>query len=353
MKTGSSGTFVISWSQTESDGQSAAPLEALALGDVWRWTGTAQCVDGPQDVLRLDGAEGVAEVRRRAAQVVRRLIGAAGRARGPQAEPSDGDWRTDQGLVVTDGRESFTLTLLYPADRGTPLLMAFGRMPPADQDLWVVQLAIDRGRVAKRDGGGVICFTPGTRLATPTGPRLIEHLREGDLVLTRDNGAQPVLWQGQRRMTGARLHAMPHLRPIRFRAGALGPDRPDPDLLVSPQHRMLLAGPAARALFITDEVLVAAEDLINDQTITVDRVLREVTYIHVLLDRHNVIWANGMATESFHPANAALDALDPVQREGLLGLFPQLLDNPHLYGDHARRNLSGPEAAILRHDMKM
>ena len=68
---------------------------------------------------------------------------------------------------------------------------------------------------------------------------------------------------------------------------------------------------------------------------------------------HNVIWANGLETESFHPANAALELVDPPQREGLLALFPQLMSNPYGYGDHARRNLTSSEAAILRHDMKM
>ena len=77
MKTGSSGTFVISWSQTETDGLKAAPLDILAVGASWRWTGVPVRVDGPQEVLRLDGAEGAAETRRRAARIVRRLIGAA------------------------------------------------------------------------------------------------------------------------------------------------------------------------------------------------------------------------------------------------------------------------------------
>lgn len=183
--------------------------------------------------------------------------------------------------------------------------------------------------------------------------RFVEGLRQGDLVLTRDNGPQPVLWTGHRRISGARLYTMPHLRPIRFRAGALGPDRPDPDLLVSPQHRILLKGRAARALFNSDEVLVKAEDLVNDVTITIDRVLKEVTYVHALLERYNVIWANGLETESFHPANAALELVDPAQRAGLLHQFPQLLHNPHGYGEYARRNLSSSEAAILCHDMHM
>ena len=144
---------------------------------------------------------------------------------------------------------------------------------------------------------------------------------------------------------------MPHLRPIRFRRDAMGLDRPDLDLLVSPQHRMLVKGAAAQALFNTAEVLVAAENLINDHSITVDYTLREVTYIHVLLGQHNVIWANGLETESFHPSNAALDMVEATQRDGLLRMFPDLAANPQAYGDYARRNLSASEAAILRHDM--
>jgi hypothetical protein len=197
----------------------------------------------------------------------------------------------------------------------------------------------------------VICFTPGTRIATPTGPRLIQTLQPGDLVLTKDDGPQPVIWTGERRMSGARLYAMPHLRPIRFRAGSLGVDRPEPDLIVSPAHRMLLKGGAAQALFGTTEVLVRAEDLVNDSSIAVDHALREVTYIHILLERHNIVFANGIETESFHPSNTALEMVDAAQREGLLAILPEIARNPETYGDYARRNLSGSEAALLRHEL--
>lgn len=353
MKTGSSGTFVISWSQTELDGVRAAPLDLLAVGASWRWSGVPVRVDGPADMLRLDGAEGAAELRQRAARSVRRLIGSAavpGRAADEAEEPDP----ADQSFVLTDGHRTFTISLLAVPATGALLLMALGEMPPPDAELWVMRLAIDRSRIVLQPQatGGVICFTPDTRIATPEGPRLIQDLRQGDRVLTRDNGPQEILWTGSRRMTGARLHAMPHLRPIRLRSGALGQDRPEPDLLVSPQHRMLMTGDAARALYNSDEVLIAAEDLVNDLTITVDRSLREVTYIHILLAHHNVIWANGLETESFHPANAALDSMDPGQRAGLLQLFPQIALNPHGYGDYVRRNLSASEAAILLHDMK-
>ena len=354
MKTGSQGTFVISWSQTETDGLAAAPLETLAVGATWRWTGVPVRVDGPQALLVLNGAEGAAEMRRRAARMVRRLIGVAVGSQPVASEDDDAPQDLpDHSFIVTDGRQIHIVTVITVPDTGAMLLMLVGGMPPADQDLWVTRTAIDcgHGGTAGRAAGGVICFTPGTRLVTPDGPRLIQDLQRGDLIQTRDNGAQPVLWTGHRRMSGARLYAMPHLRPIRFRANAMGPHRPDADLLVSPQHRLLVKGAAAQALFNTPEVLVAAENLVNDHSIMVDYTLREVTYVHVLLERHNVIWANGLETESFHPANTSLDMVEPVQREGLLSLFPDLADNPHGYGDYARRNLSASEAAIMQYDL--
>ena len=352
MKTGSLGTFVISWSQTEVDGLKAAPLDVLAVGTTWRWTGAAVRVDGPQGLLLLEGAEGAADIRKRAARMVRRLVGAAVGSE-DEIDPDLVESLPEQGFIVTDGHQSFTVTVIPVPDTGARLLMLVGDLPPADQDLWVVRTSIDRTHTGAgaRTAGGVICFTPDTRLATPDGPCMIRELQPGDLIDPRDNGPQEVLWCGHRRMSGARLYAMPHLRPVRFKAGALGIGRPDEDLLVSPQHRMLLKGAAAQALFNTPEVLVAAEDLINDQTVIVDHTLREVTYVHILLERHNVIWANGLESESFHPSNTALDTVDPAQLGTLLELLPGVEVNPHSYGDYARRNLSASEAAILRYEM--
>ena len=354
MKTGSWGTFVMSWSQTEVDGLRAASPDLVAVGATWRWTGEVVRIDGPQGLLLLQEAEGGAELRRRAARMVRRLVGAAvSRDRGAAAETDDDTDVPDQGFVVTDGHQSFAISLIAVPGTGALLLMVLGTLPPKDQDLWVVRAALGRDRPAAgaRGAGGVICFTPDTRIATPGGPRLIRNLRPGDPILTRDNGPQEVLWMGHRRMSGARLHAMPHLRPIRFRANAMGLYRPDEDLIVSPQHRMLVKGAQAEALFNTAEVLVAAEDLTNDHSIVVDHALREVTYVHILLARHNIVWANGLETESFHPSNTELETIEPVQRGGLLQIMPEIAADPLAYGDHARRNLSGPEAAILRHEL--
>lgn len=356
MITGSRGTFVISWTQTEVDGVAGAAIDLLTVGAAWRWTGSAVRVDGAADLLLLEAAEGAAEIRKRAARMVRRLIGTAiGRPAEEGEELSDEDEEEvpDQGFIVTDGVTSYALTIIPVPDSGTRLLMILGEVPPANRDLWVVRTSIDRARVAAggREGGGVICFTPGTRIATPEGPKLIQALRPGDLVLTKDDGPQEVLWMGHRRMSGARLYAMPHLRPIRFRAGAMGLDLPEPDLIVSPAHRMLVKGAAAQALFGTSEVLVRAEDLINDNSIMVDLALREVTYVHILLERHNVVFANGIETESFHPSNTALEMIDQGQRAELQRIVPGIERRPDAYGDYARRNLSASEAALLRHDI--
>ncbi|WP_415404249.1 Hint domain-containing protein [Tateyamaria sp. SN3-11] len=352
MKTGFRGTFVISWSQTEVDGLEAAPLQSLAVGAAWAWRGDAVRVDGPQDVLRLDRADGTEAMRRRAARMVHRLVGAALNDTPKTVQTTDDEaLLTDSSFVVTDGAKSYTVTVIEVGPRTPALLMFLDDIPPRNADLWVVHHTLNtaRGDDMGAGSGGVICFTPGTRIDTPDGPRLIEDLREGDKVATKDSGAQEILWVGSRRMTGARLFAMPRLRPVRIAAGALGVERPDQELLVSPEHRMLIKGDVARDLFNTPEVLVAAKDLINGTNIRVDLKVRHVTYVHLLLPRHEVLRANGVETESFHPANAALSTLAVDDRARLLARLPDLEFDAHTYGTYARRNLSASEAAILNH----
>lgn len=82
------------------------------------------------------------------------------------------------------------------------------------------------------NSGTIPCFTPGTYIATPMGDRLIEDLVEGDLVITRDHGLQSIRWVGYKKITGARLYANPHIRPISIKKGAFGPEQPSRDMMV-------------------------------------------------------------------------------------------------------------------------
>ncbi len=352
MKTGFRGTFVISWSQTELDGQWSAPLDTLRVGTTWSWTGEAVRVDGPKGVLPLGDATGEADLRKRAALSVRRLLRAmdAEQDLAPKAEYDAPLF--EQCFSVTDGRAAWTVTLIRTGEGRHPLLMFMADIPPRHTDLWVVSHNID---IAARNqtsdtAGGVICFTPGTMIRTADGPVRVEALTEGDHIQTKDNGPQEVLWIGRRRVSGARLQAMPHLAPIRLVQGALDKGIPDDGLLVSPDHRMMLRGPRALALFNTDEVLVTARDLINDQTVYVDRTQREVTYIHLMLPSHQIVFANGVETESFHPASAALATMDNADKVRMFARLPDLNADVQSYGPYARRVLSDSEAAILRHD---
>jgi hypothetical protein len=285
--------------------------------------------------------------------MVHRLVGAALDGEISRTDPHEAERLADTPLmdnsfVVTDGRRSFTVTLIDVAGSSQPLLMFVDDLPPRDRELWIVHHVLDKPQ-AEADEGGVICFTPGTRIRTPQGLTLIEDLREGDLVDTKDNGAQRIEWIGSRHMSGARLFTMPWLRPIRINAGVLGADMPDQRLIVSPEHRIIIRGPVAKDLFNTPEVLVAAKDLIDGQAVAVDLTAREVTYVHLLFRQHQVMWANGVETESFHPASAALTSLDAADRTRLSGMYPALERDPYQYGAYARRNLTTSEAAILKH----
>ena len=172
----------------------------------------------------------------------------------------------------------------------------------------------------------VTCFARGTRIETPRGPVAVEDLRAGDLVLTRDRGAQPLRWVGSSRVDGGTLASTPRLRPIRIRAGALRQHAPAQDLLVSPQHRILVRSKIAQRMFGAAEVLVAAKQLVLLDGIDVAEDLAEIEYFHLLFDRHEVVISNGAETESLYTGPQALRSVGPAARQEILDLFPQLLD---------------------------
>lgn len=347
MGTGAQATFVISWVQTRIGGYPAGSVHALMPGAVWEWTGPVARLDGPQGPLIL-GAEAAKALRLRAARSVRRMLGAM--AADPiQPEPDVADL-PEQGFVVTDGQRRYAIRLLHSPETGARLLLFGGEMPPRDRPLRITRSRIDP-KAGLHGATGVICFTPGTRMMTPGGARLIETLQPGDLVQTKDDGALPVIWTGQCRMSDARLFATPKLRPVRIRGGAFGIGQPDTELIVSPQHRMLISGAAVSALYNTTEALVAAEDLVNGRSVAVDLSPGGVTYVHVLLERHSIVFANGLASESFHPAGMALDTLDPDDAARLADHLPKVMADPEGYGPYARRSVSSAEAAILRHEL--
>jgi hypothetical protein len=346
MGTGLQGTFMISWAQTLIDGEPADTNSHLSEGVSWRWYGRALPMEGDGAALLLTASRDHAELRARAARVVRKMLQRPAIAPAELAA-DDADPLFRGAFVLSDGARFFTVVPIIVEDGAAPILLFPEDIPPADRDLSIVHLNDRVARPTPSEAPTVICFTPGTRLRTQTGDVAIEDLGPGDYVLTRDDGPQEVQWTGHRRMSGARLFAMPDQRPIRLRRGALGLDRPDADLIVSPEHRVLVQGAAARDLWGEPEVLVRAADLVGDRYITVDHSLRETWYVHLMLNRHQVIWANGLEVESFHPGYMGLDHLNGLQRKRLLEMRPELAADPHSYGPAARRMVKRAEAAIL------
>ncbi|MBC7674919.1 MAG: Hint domain-containing protein, partial [Rhodoferax sp.] len=187
------------------------------------------------------------------------------------------------------------------------------------------------------------CFTPGTVIETDRGEIPVEALVAGDRVLTRDNGYQPLRWVGRRDLSRTDLAAQPKLNPVLIRAGAMGFDLPVQDMVVSPQHRMLITGPRAEMMFGDGEVLVAAVHLVGQPGI-IRQQADCVTYIHVMCDQHEIIRANGCWTESYQPGAQTLQSMHQDQRDELLALFPALANAPYAA---ARITLKAHEVRVL------
>ncbi|WP_299148522.1 Hint domain-containing protein [uncultured Tateyamaria sp.] len=208
-------------------------------------------------------------------------------------------------------------------------------MPPPNTDLTT-------GAIVENDdstphlglGAQVVCFTTGTCIETPDGPVRIEDLAPGDLVLTASDGPRPILWAGS-----TTVAANDALAPIVITAGTLGNDR---DLVVSPQHAILLDDWRAELFYGQDQVLVRAVDLLN-----MDGVYRKVggrvTYCHILLDQHQVVQAHGVWSETLYPGAVAMGAVNDAARAEIERLFPDIAT----YGPMVAPCLRGYEAKLL------
>ncbi|GAB5445868.1 tandem-95 repeat protein [Gymnodinialimonas sp.] len=192
------------------------------------------------------------------------------------------------------------------------------------------------------------CFTPGAMIATPRGEVPVETLREGDKVITRDNGIQEIRWTGNRTLNRTELAEGDNLKPILIKAGSLGRNLPERDMLVSPQHRVLITGESPQLYFEESEVLVAAKHLVGKQGVSVVDTMR-TTYIHFMFDRHEVVLSDGAWTESFQPGDQTLGSMGEATREEIFALFPELATQGGLT-DYAaaRRSLKAHEAKLLR-----
>lgn len=185
----------------------------------------------------------------------------------------------------------------------------------------------------------VPCFVAGTLIRTNRGDVPVERLTAGDLVLTRDDGLQPVRWIGRRIVS-----AEGNTAPVRIAQNTLGEHD---TVLVSPQHRVLVRNASAELLFGSSEVLIAASHLIDG------RAIRQISggtveYVHLLFDRHQVVWSNGLQSESFLPGPQTSGSFEADVMAELKAIFPELdPETGEGYGPAARPALKRYEARLL------
>lgn len=180
--------------------------------------------------------------------------------------------------------------------------------------------------VSDLDFRDTICFSRGTQIMTDRGEVAVEDLSEGDLVLTADNGYQQLRWIGSQKVSASRLEEEPNLCPIRIRKGALGDNTPSCDLVVSPQHRVLVRSKIARRMFDASEILVAAKFLQSVEGVSEITDCDCVEYFHLLFERHEVILSNGAWTESLFTGPQALKSVGAEARAEIMALFPELIE---------------------------
>ena len=172
----------------------------------------------------------------------------------------------------------------------------------------------DAGVISTTDNDiNIVCFAAGTKIKTPGGDTAVEEIQIGDLALTRHNGPQHVRAILVRAVDFST--APDRLKPILFEENSLGPGRPNNKLFVSPQHRILVTDPSG------SKVLVPAKALLPRRGVRVAHGKRQVTYIHLVFSRHEVIYANGTPTESFFPGSTAMKTIPKSSRAELRDIF--------------------------------
>jgi hypothetical protein len=179
----------------------------------------------------------------------------------------------------------------------------------------------------RHGGGGAHCFLKGTQILTPEGERPIEDLQIGEMVSTGSGETKPIKWIGRMRFErDGQASWDDEVAPIKIARGAFNGELPHSDLYVSGCHRLLING-----------LLIPARDLINGRSITRLSSMRAdvLEYLHIELEDHDVVLANGAPAETLD-GNA--DRADFDNFDEYVALFGATLTSQTLYAPVAARN---------------
>jgi uncharacterized protein YjhX (UPF0386 family) len=258
---------------------------------------------------------------------------------GPVTTQLDSAAQVDGTITFADGTTLTDTFVVFQDQTGAVFLTIFDSQTTLD-DKGVESFTINSiigantsglNQSTRDDLNFVACFTNDARILTPTGMRAIRKLKVGDMVMTRDHGPQPIRWIGETKIKKKHLLEKPNLQPYRIKADCFGPGLPFRDLTLSPQHRVLTGGKIVREMFGQDEMLIAVKHLEKVKKVQKPKVKGNVTYRHILFDRHEVIYANGLPTESLLIGQEARNKLPRALVAEIEALMPQIALSPAAY----------------------
>lgn len=195
----------------------------------------------------------------------------------------------------------------------------------------------DYSPIEVSDPGVIPCYGPGTEIETASGLKRVEELRPGDLVATIDTGFTEILWISSRSEPFDKGPADKY--PVLISAGSLGPERPKIDLIVSPQHRILVGGHDQLKSYFPEEVLVPAKALIALPKIRFMRGKSEMNWHHFALRRHSLVIANGCVSECLLLGPMVTNKLPRKELKRLSSIFGDQIGDQPLNGPLARESL--------------
>ncbi|WP_341863709.1 Hint domain-containing protein [Gymnodinialimonas sp. 57CJ19] len=195
-----------------------------------------------------------------------------------------------------------------------------------------------------------VCFVAGSQVETPRGPRAIETLSPGDMVLTAQGYAKPIRWIGRRKISAAQLARNPHLTPVAIAPDAIAPGVPSVPVSVSPQHRIAVGTGKSHVALGSAAVLVPAQWLTQRPGIDVGNAKQGVEYVHILLDHHEVVNVAGLWSETLFLGDTMLDALSTSARAEITQIFPDLDQGAQWPEATCLRVATKQEACVALHD---
>lgn len=239
------------------------------------------------------------------------------------AVETSGQVQPREELTLSDGTNTYFMTRLFIASSNSYYYIFHDPAPLLGVQYTVTNVASPNATdYSELSTAGVVCFTAGTLIATPDGDRRVEALQAGDMVTTLDRGPQPILWIGRRRVNWHEMKRTKGLRPFMVRANIFGPGCPATDTQLSRQHRILLTAQMVSHPKIGREGAFAPVHTLTDIA-GIEELCPAAgtTYFHILTKDHNILWANGMASESLL-LTAYSNGLAIRQPDPIVGLPP-------------------------------